>query len=154
MATAPTANKVASVQKILNKQVANWGLLYVKFHNFHWYVKGTEFFSLHIKFEELYNQAHIYLDELAERLLAIEGKPYATMKEYLAESSLKEAKGSESAQQMIQGIVADCEMLLEELDESMKVAEEAEDETTVDLLLEIHAALEKQRWMFKAYLGQ
>jgi starvation-inducible DNA-binding protein len=154
MATATTAKNVASVQKVLNKQVANWGLLYVKFHNFHWYVKGTEFFSLHIKFEELYNQAHLYLDVLAERLLAIDGKPYATMKEYMAESSLKEAKGSESAQQMIQGIVTDCEMLLNELDEGMKVAEEAEDETTVDLFLEIHAALEKQRWMFKAYLGQ
>jgi starvation-inducible DNA-binding protein len=153
MATAPTAAKVASVQKVLNKQIANWGLLFVKFHNFHWYVKGSEFFSLHIKFEELYNEAALNLDQLAERLLAIEGKPFATMKEYLSESSLKEAKGTETTQQMIQGIVADSDLLIGELEEGMKIAEEAEDETTGDMLLQIHAALQKHRWMFKSYLG-
>jgi starvation-inducible DNA-binding protein len=153
MATAPTTAKVASVQKVLNKQIANWGLLFVKFHNFHWYVKGSEFFSLHIKFEELYNEAALNLDQLAERLLAIEGKPFATMKEYLSESSLKEAKGTETTQQMIQGIVADCDLLIAELEEGMKIAEEAEDETTGDMLLQIHAALQKHRWMFKSYLG-
>jgi starvation-inducible DNA-binding protein len=153
MATAPTTAKVASVQKVLNKQIANWGLLFVKFHNFHWYVKGSEFFSLHIKFEELYNEAALNLDQLAERLLAIEGKPFATMKEYLSESSLKEAKGTETTDQMIQGIVADCDVLIGELEEGMKIAEEAEDETTADMLLQIHAALQKHRWMFKSYLG-
>jgi starvation-inducible DNA-binding protein len=154
MATATAGSKVTEVQKVLNRQIANWGLLYVKFHNFHWYVKGSEFFSLHVKFEELYNEAGLNLDTLAERLLAIDGKPFATMKEYLSESSLKESKGTETTPQMIQGIVDDCDMLIGELEEGMKVAEEAEDETTGDLLLQIHAALQKHRWMFKSYLGK
>jgi starvation-inducible DNA-binding protein len=68
---------------ILNKQIANWSVLYTKLHNYHWYVKGGQFFTLHVKFEEFYNEAGLHVDELAERLLAIGGKPAATLKEYL-----------------------------------------------------------------------
>ena len=59
------------VVKELNQQVANWTVAYTKLHNFHWYVKGPNFFSLHEKFEELYNEASQYVDDLAERILAI-----------------------------------------------------------------------------------
>ena len=72
------------IQSVLNKQVANWSVLYVKLHNYHWYVKGPHFFTLHEKFEELYNEAGATVDELAERLLAIKGYPVATMEEYLS----------------------------------------------------------------------
>ena len=53
------------VVKELNQQVANWTVAYTKLHNFHWYVKGPNFFSLHEKFEELYNEASQYVDDLA-----------------------------------------------------------------------------------------
>jgi starvation-inducible DNA-binding protein len=143
----------ASVQKVLNKQVANWGLLYVKFHNFHFYVKGSEFFTLHIKFEELYNEAGLHFDELAERVLAVEGQPLATMKSFMDESSLKEAKGNENAKQMVETVVNDFSMMIDELTEGMEIAEKAGDDTTADLLLSIHASLEKHRWMLKSFLA-
>lgn len=73
------ANK-QDVVDVLNEQVANWTVLYTKIHNFHWFVKGPHFFSLHVKFEELYNEASEHIDELAERILAIGGSPVATMK--------------------------------------------------------------------------
>lgn len=74
----------------VNKQVANWTVMYVKLHNYHWYVKGKDFFTLHEKFEELYNETATYIDDLAERLLALNGKPIATMKESLETASVKE----------------------------------------------------------------
>ncbi|MBY8909064.1 DNA starvation/stationary phase protection protein, partial [Salinicoccus roseus] len=61
------------VREALNLQVANFTVLWTKLHNYHWYVKGHNFFSLHDKFEELYDTASTYVDELAERLLAIGG---------------------------------------------------------------------------------
>jgi starvation-inducible DNA-binding protein len=153
MANSTATASTASVQKVLNQQVANWGLLYVKFHNFHFYVKGPEFFTLHIKFEELYTEAGLHFDELAERLLAIDGKPLATMKAFIDESSLKEAKGTESAQQMVETVVNDFTTLINELTEGMEIAEKAGDDTTADMLLSIHASLEKHRWMLKSFLG-
>lgn len=143
-----------NLHNVLNKQIANWNVLYTKLHNYHWYVKGEQFFTLHTKFEEFYNEAGIHIDELAERLLSIGGQPVATMKGYLEASSLDEAAGNEEAIQMVRAIANDFSTLIEELKEGMAVAEEENDETTGDMLLAIHSSLEKHVWMLKAFLGK
>lgn len=139
---------------VLNKQIANWSVLYTKLHNYHWYVKGGQFFTLHVKFEEFYNEAGLHVDELAERLLSIGGKPAATMKEYLEISSIKEASGNESADEMVESIINDFSIIIGELKEGMSFAEENNDETTGDILLAIHSGLEKHVWMLTAFLGR
>lgn len=139
---------------ILNKQIANWSVLFIKLHNYHWYVKGNQFFTLHTKFEEFYNEASLHIDELAERLLAIGGEPVATMKDCLAMASVQEANGNETAEEMVQSISSDFSMLVGELKEGMSIAEQANDEITGDMLLAIHSSLEKHVWMLKAYLGR
>jgi len=138
----------------VNKQVANWTVLYVKLHNYHWFVKGANFFTLHEKFEEFYTEAALHIDELAERLLALQGAPVATMKECLELSSIKEAEGNETAEQMVQTIHDDFTMLAEELKQGMELAGEVGDETTGDMLLAIHQSLEKHNWMLKSFLGK
>jgi starvation-inducible DNA-binding protein len=142
------------LQNVLNKQIANWNVLYVKLHNYHWYVKGEQFFTLHTKFEELYTEAAVHIDELAERLLSIGGEPIATMRQYIETSSVEEAAGEETAKQMVQSIISDFSTVIEELKAGMAQAEEANDETTGDMLLAIHSSLEKHVWMLKAYLGK
>jgi len=139
---------------IVNKQIANWSVLYIKLHNYHWFVKGPQFFTLHTKFEELYNEASLHIDELAERLLALGGAPVATMKECLQVSSVKEATGQETAEEMVSTLVNDFETMISELKEGMKIAEEVDDETTGDMLLGIHQSLEKHVWMLKSFLGK
>jgi starvation-inducible DNA-binding protein len=139
---------------ILNKQIANWSVMYTKLHNYHWYVKGGQFFTLHVKFEEFYNEAGLHVDELAERLLAIGGKPAATMKEYLEISSIKEATGNETADEMVESVINDFSIIIGELKEGMSFADEKNDETTGDMLLAIHSGLEKHVWMLTAFLGR
>ncbi|WP_142303777.1 Dps family protein, partial [Neobacillus soli] len=123
---------------VLNKQIANWSVLYMKLHNYHWFVKGGQFFTLHIKFEDFYNEAGLHVDELAERLLAIGGKPVATMKECLEISSINEATGNESAEVMVESVINDFSIIIGELKEGMSFASEINDETTGDMLLAIH----------------
>ncbi|ONK23990.1 DNA starvation/stationary phase protection protein [Bacillus sp. VT-16-64] len=139
---------------LVNKQIANWTVLYTKLHNYHWYVTGPDFFTLHAKFEELYNEAALHIDELAERLLALEGKPVATLKESLEMACVEEAGYGVTAKDMVQNIVDDFTKLTEELKEGMSLAAETGDETTGDMLLAIHQSLEKHNWMLKAYLGK
>ncbi|WP_409271027.1 Dps family protein [Neobacillus sp. SCS-31] len=139
---------------IVNKQVANWSVLFIKLHNYHWYVTGPEFFTLHAKFEELYNEAAVHIDELAERLLALGEKPVATMKDCLELSSVNEAEGGESAKEMVRSIADDFTTLIGELKEGMDLASETGDETTGDMLLAIHASLEKHVWMLNSFLGK
>ncbi|EHL79346.1 MULTISPECIES: Dps family protein [Bacillus] len=140
--------------EIVNKQVANWTVLYTKLHNFHWYVKGSQFFVLHEKFEEFYNEASENIDELAERLLALGGQPIATLKESLEVASVKEAEGTETAEEMVQATVNDFSILIKELKEGMDLAAEVGDDTTGDMLLSIHQKLEKYVWMLNSFLGK
>ncbi|SFE76063.1 starvation-inducible DNA-binding protein [Paenibacillus catalpae] len=136
---------------VLNKQIANWSVLYIKLHNYHWYVKGTQFFTLHVKFQEFYEEAALHVDELAERLLALKGAPVATMAEYLKIASIKEASGSESATQMVETLIGDFSTVIGELKQGMEIAQSAGDETTADMLLAIHTTLEKHVWMLTAF---
>ncbi|ODG93180.1 DNA starvation/stationary phase protection protein [Bacillus sp. AFS029533] len=138
---------------VLNKQIADWNILFVKLHNYHWYVKGPNFFTLHTKFEEFYNEASLHIDELAERVLIIGGKPLATMREYLDTSSLKEANKNITSDEMVQDITKDYHYLIEELKDGMEIAESENDSVTHDLLLAIREQLAKHVWMLTAYLN-
>ncbi|GIN21775.1 MAG TPA: DNA starvation/stationary phase protection protein [Bacillus bacterium] len=140
--------------ELVNKQVASWTVLYTKLHNFHWYVKGPNFFTLHEKFEELYNEAALHIDELAERLLALGGEPVATLRESLELASVQEAETEKAAEQMVQATVSDFETLTAELKKGMELADQSGDETTGDMLLSIHQSLEKHIWMLNAFLGE
>lgn len=143
--------KAEPISKILNKQVANCSILYMKLHNYHWFVKGESFFDLHVKFEELYNEMALHLDTIAERILAIGEKPTATLKEMLASSSIKEAAGDETAILMVKQLIKDFETIAMELIEAIESAEEAKDQPTSDMLVGIRKSLEKHVWMFNAY---
>jgi len=140
-----------TIQQQLNRQIANWSVLYVKLHNYHWYVKGTQFFTLHAKFQELYEEAALHIDEIAERLLAVKGKPLAKMVDYLEHSSVKEAQGNETATEMVDQLIKDFTIVIGELKEGMEVAQQAGDETSADMLLAIHTSLEKHVWMLTAF---
>lgn len=137
----------------LNLQTANWTVLGIKLHHYHWFVTGSQFFTLHEKFEEFYNEAAGYVDALAERLLAIGGKPASTMKEYLALSSLQEAAGGESAKEMVSALVKDFTTIAEELKSAISLAEESGDQPTGDLLIGIRTSVEKHVWMLSAFLA-
>jgi starvation-inducible DNA-binding protein len=137
----------------MNVQLSNWTVLYVKLHHFHWYVKGPHFPVLHVKFEELYEMAALKLDELAERLLAIEGKPASTMKEFLSLSTIQEANKAQTENDMLSTTIADLTALVEGLEETAKIAEEAKDDATADVIIGQVEQLQKQIWMLKSTLG-
>ncbi|MFS0781644.1 Dps family protein [Bacillus sp. 1P06AnD] len=137
-----------SVYHAINKQVANYTLLYTKLHNYHWNVKGVHFFTLHELFENYYNETTDQLDEMAERLLSIGGTPIGTLKETLELASIQEASGSEDSSQMVETLISDFGVLAKEAEKIMEVADEA----TGDLFLGIKQGMEKRIWMLNSYL--
>ncbi|MGG0287880.1 DNA starvation/stationary phase protection protein [Peribacillus butanolivorans] len=137
---------------LVNKEIANFSVLYTKIHNYHWFVNGPHFFELHQKLEELYKEVTSNYDELAERLLAIGEKPVATLKEYLELTTIEEATGKENTEDMVQSVISDFEKLSEEFLEIIEVAE-TEDPVTADMLTGMKKSLNKHAWMLRAYLG-
>lgn len=137
----------------LNVQLANWSVLYFKLHHFHWYVKGPHFPVLHVKFEELYELAALKLDELAERILAIEGNPLSTMKEYLSSATIVEADKAKSENDMLSATIEDLKALADGLKSAADLADEEGDAPTADVLTGQIEELQKQIWMLKSTLA-
>ncbi|MCL6572971.1 MAG: DNA starvation/stationary phase protection protein [Bacillus sp. (in: Bacteria)] len=141
-----------TLEQVINQQIANWNVLYTKLHRFHWYVKGPQFFTLHLKFEELYGEAASIIDEFAEQLLTIDGQPISTLKEYLNEATIKETNDALTAEEMVQSIVNDYSLLIDELKSGMEVADQNNDEVTSDMFLAVIGKLKKHNWMLKSFL--
>lgn len=137
----------------LNKLVANLTVLYTKLHSFHWYVSGKSFYTLHEVFEKYYDSVTENLDEVAERFLAIGGRPVSTLKGALEIATITEATEKETTEEMVQEVLKDFNLLISDLAELMEVSEEADDQGTADLALGLKTELEKNVWMLKAYLA-
>lgn len=149
-----TKEKIAPVAETLNTQVANFSVLYMKLHHYHWYVKGENFFTLHVKFEEWYKEMASHLDTIAERMLSLGASPTATLKEHLQLASIKEATGDENSQEMVKTLSDDFNTICTELTEGITVAEDKDDQPTADLFIAIRTSLEEHIWMLEAYLAE
>jgi starvation-inducible DNA-binding protein len=145
---------LTQLQDHLNKIVATQGVLFTKLHQHHWYVKGPNFFTLHEKFEELYDEVNEQFDEFAERLLTIGGNPYSTLQEFIDNSSISEAPYTKeiSSEEMVKTVLADFEIVVKDLEKGIELAGEAGDDDTEDLCIGYKTSLEKHMWMLKYYL--
>jgi len=137
----------------LNVQIANWSILYTKLHRYHWYVKGPLFFSLHAKFEELYNEAATNVDSLAENLLAAGGAPISTLSEFIEQSTIKEVTTDLTANEMVADLISDYKHLKIELETLADTATEFKKDSVNDLALDIIAQIDLHVWMLSAHLG-
>ena len=136
----------------MNQLLSNYFVMYVKLHRYHWFVQGRHFFTLHEKFEQLYEMFAEDLDEIAERILAINGKPLATMVKYLKETTLTEANADDKESEIVSQLVHDFQQIVKEIkEEGLSLAEENEDEPSADLLIGLQGKLEKEIWMLKSY---
>ncbi|WP_455718222.1 Dps family protein [Anaerosporobacter sp.] len=94
--------------KELNEFLADLNVLYSKLQNYHWNVKGKNFFVLHGKLEEYYNGVNSEIDEVAEKILMLGGQPLGTMKDYLEISNIKEAENVKiSGDEVLKNVLED-----------------------------------------------
>ncbi len=135
----------------LNVLLADYHLYYQKLRNFHWNIVGENFFDLHEKFEELYNDAKLKIDEIAERILTLRNQPVSNLSQYLEISNIKEADSDNKDTEMIEILLKDHGALLEQMRKVVKTAEAGEDEGTIDLIGAYIRELEKTSWMLDAW---
>jgi len=143
--------KTVNTVKELNVLLADYHLYYQKLRNFHWNVIGKNFFDLHVKFEELYEDAKIKVDEIAERVLTLRFQPTSNLSEYLETSSIKESPSNISDSEMIKTLLNDHGILLIQLRKVSEIAEKGGDDGTVDLMGGYIRELEKTSWMLDAW---
>lgn len=147
---------MTNLSTAVNQLVANQGVLYVKLHQFHWYVQGPDFFTLHEKFEQLYDETTAQFDLFAERLIALGEKPYSTLGEFLEHATIEEKPYVEKipATKMVAETIADYETMKKLTKEAAHLAGEAEDPVTEDLLIAYLENIDLTLWMLKAFNEQ
>lgn len=143
--------KTAATVKELNVLLADYHLYYQKLRNYHWNVIGKNFFDLHEKFEELYDDAKLKVDEIAERILTLRFQPTSNLSEYLKTSNLEESPSDISDSEMIKNLLKDHGILLKQMRKVAEVAEKGGDEGTIDLVGAYIRELEKTSWMLDAW---
>lgn len=134
----------------LNKLLADYQIYYQNLRSLHWNVKGPQFFMLHEKYEFLYNEAAEAVDEVAERILMVGGKPLHTFADYLKTAELKEAGDVEDGKMGIEVVLQNSRHLLNSFYQILELAEG--DEGTAAMLSDLIGATEKRIWMFESCL--
>src|SRR5690606_153670 len=136
----------------LSRLLADTYTLYFKTHGFHWNVTGPMFNTLHLMFEEQYNELWAAVDLIAERIRSLGVYAPGSYQQIAKLSSIKEESKVPSAEEMLRQLVAGHEAVVRTAREVFPVAEKANDESTCDLLTQRMQLHEKTAWMLRSML--
>lgn len=148
-----SAKSVELISK-LNDLLANYHIFYMNVRGFHWNIKGEKFFELHLKFEELYDNVILKIDEIAERILTLGGTPLHSFTDYLSLSEIKEQKNLTGASETVGSVLESFRTLLIKQRYLLDLAGEAGDEGTNALMSDYIREQEKLVWMYNAFLNK
>ena len=146
--------KTKQLTEKLNSLLADYMLFYQNTRGLHWNIKGEKFFEMHLKFEELYTNLLLKVDEVAERILTLGATPLHTFDDYTNTSSIKSSKDISQPEQGVKLILDAFQILLIKQRELLDLAQEANDEGTNALMSDYIREQEKLVWMYSAYLNK
>ncbi|WP_010518878.1 Dps family protein [Croceivirga radicis] len=146
--------KSVALSKDLNTLLANFQQYYLNLRGVHWNIKGKRFFDLHEKFEELYVDANLKVDEIAERILTLGGTPLHTFEDYTNAAKVPVGKNITKDVEAVQLIVDSLSELLTIEREILDASDDANDEGTNAMMSDLITEQEKTVWMFTAWLSE
>lgn len=144
--------KAIELSGSLNQLLADYQIFYQNLRGLHWNIKGKEFFELHLKFEEFYNDAVLKIDEIAERILTLEGEPLHTFSDYISNSKIKEERSVTNGIEGVEIIMGNLSNIIILERRILSLAGDADDEGTVGLMSDYISQTEKTLWMLNSYL--
>lgn len=138
----------------LNLLLSDLQIYYQNLRGFHWNIKGKRFFELHVKFEELYNAAQVNIDDVAERILTIQGQPLHSYKDYLETSKIEPVTNLSEDTAIVKSLLSQLGSLVGQENAVKAVASDEGDTETEDMMIALTNFHEKTMWMFRSWLGE
>jgi len=148
------ANKAKALASDLNTLLANFQIYYQNLRGIHWNIKGKRFFDLHVKFEELYTDANIKVDLIAERILTLGETPLHTFEDYANKAKVPVGKNVSIDDEAVRLIVNSLTELLKIERDLLNKSGNANDEGTNSMMSDFITEQEKTVWMMKAWLNE
>lgn len=138
----------------LNQLLADYMMFYQNTRGLHWNIKGEKFFELHLKFEELYTNLLLKVDEIAERILTLGGTPLHTFDDYQKTTQIKSIKNISDGNTGITNVLDSFKTIIIKQRDLLNLAAETEDEGTNALMSDYIREQEKLVWMYSSFLNQ
>ncbi|MCE9538575.1 MAG: DNA starvation/stationary phase protection protein [Bacteroidetes bacterium] len=145
-------NSAKQLAQNLNELLANYSIFYQNTRGYHWNIKGEKFFELHLKFEELYNDLLLKIDEIAERILTLGYTPEHNYSKYALISSIKESGQISEGYIAVQNILDSFKIVIVKQREILNISANANDEGTNALMSDYIRFQEKLVWMYSSFL--
>ncbi len=146
-------DKAKALAEKLNVLLANYSFFYQNTRGYHWNIKGQKFFELHLKFEELYNDLLLKIDEVAERILTLGHNPEHRYSHYAKHSTIKESEQVSDGLMAIGQILDSFKTVIMLQREILAIAADADDEGTNALMSDYIRMQEKLVWMYSSFLA-
>lgn len=137
----------------LNEILANYSIFYQNVRGYHWNIKGEKFFELHLKFEELYNDLLLKIDEVAERILTLGYAPDHRYSNYKEISLIKESSEVSNGINAVKDILESFKTILLLQRTLLDSSGETSDEGTTALMSDYIRQQEKLVWMYSSFLN-
>lgn len=138
----------------MNELLADYQVFYMNTRGFHWNIKGEKFFELHVKFEELYNNLVLKIDEIAERILTLNETPLHSYADYLQITKISPVKDTSDGKKAVSSILEAFEVIILKQRELLNFSAEINDEGTNALMSDYIREQEKLVWMYSAFMGK
>ncbi|WP_236974080.1 Dps family protein [Membranihabitans maritimus] len=138
----------------LNELLANYSIFYQNTRGYHWNIKGEKFFELHVKFEELYNDLILKIDEVAERILTLGHSPQHNYSDYRNISTIKESLQVSDGKKAVEDILESFQTTIILQRELLDISSDADDEGTNALMSDYIREQEKLVWMYSSFLNR
>lgn len=149
-----SAEETENITAALNSLLANYTIHYQKLRNYHWNVKGSDFFDLHEQFERQYTEALQNIDDIAERIRIFGKTPMSTLKEYLEISEIKETGSQLTSDLMVRELLSDYRILLQFMFNVVDVAVQHSDSGTEEMVKVFINHMEKHHWMLSSFMSK
>ena len=146
--------ETGTLAQLMNDLLANYQVFYMNVRGFHWNIRGDKFFELHAKFEELYTDALVKIDEIAERILTLGYTPLHSYTDYLKKSDIHQYTGVTDGNTAVNYILEGFKVLLVKERELLKLSADADDEGTNALMSDYIREQEKSVWMYSSFLSR
>ncbi|MCB9251494.1 MAG: DNA starvation/stationary phase protection protein [Flavobacteriales bacterium] len=148
------SSKSKRLAEMLNELLANYSIFYQNTRGFHWNIKGEKFFELHLKFEELYNDLLLKIDEVAERVLTLGYAPNHKYSDYKKISKIAESNQVSDGLKAVGDILNSFQTVIRLQREILAFSADVGDEGTNALMSDYIRAQEKLVWMYSAFLNK
>ena len=147
-------DKAKHLAEKLNELLANYSIFYQNTRGYHWNIKGEKFFELHLKFEELYNDLLLKIDDVAERILTLGHTPKHNYVDYRTTSKIKESEQVSDGIKAVEDILASFQTIIVLQRELLTISSDVDDEGTNALMSDYIREQEKLVWMYSSFLNR